>query len=246
MTILAIDSSTEILSVWLLNRSGGGQLGASRDCGLRHGRFLMSMVDSLLTRSGLKLAEIDLIACSAGPGSFTGLRIGMATAKGLAEAIAAHRSPDKPPLVVVPTLEAIAHGVGSEGYVLPVIDGKKGQYYAALFDGTLRVTADLDLPPEQLLPIVAQRTAGSQVVVTGPHAQRFLEAAEHSVPSDNGVANRSSLAPALQLDRNHRSAYARGVAELAEEVFRAGGYALRDRGPTYVRLSDAQKSRRST
>lgn len=231
MTILAIDTSTEILSVAL--RSGSRTLAAYRDAGLRHTPVLMRLVDSLLAEAGVSPSGIDLIATMRGPGSFTGLRIGMATAKGLAAAIAARREDGVAPLVSVPTFDAMAAGLPPAGsIVLPVIDGRKGRFYSACFVGSpgglRRVTSDLDLPPDELVQTARRAAAasglnGAPIVVTGPHARELAAAAE-DVTADPGA----------------RRAWALCLLDAASAWCDAHGYDPPGMGPHYVRASDAE------
>lgn len=85
----------------------------------------LSAVDAALSQAGLELGELDALACATGPGSFTGLRVGIATAQGLAEGRGL-------PVVGVPTLEAYAYAVrGVEGLLCPMIDARKKEVYVA-------------------------------------------------------------------------------------------------------------------
>lgn len=96
--------------------------------GLTHSATLMPMIESMLKNTGMTLAEIDLIAVAAGPGSFTGLRIGVSAAKGLAW------SSDKP-CAGVSTLEAMAYQLsGMEGIICAAMDARRQQVYNALFE----------------------------------------------------------------------------------------------------------------
>ena len=136
MNHLAVDAATEVLSVALRRDrdTASDVLVASRDVGLRHTRRLMTLVHALMDEAELGPIDLDLVSCTRGPGSFTGLRIGMATAKGLAWAVAAARALDRPPLVSVSTLDAMAAAVASTAaLVVPVIDGKKGRFYGAAY-----------------------------------------------------------------------------------------------------------------
>lgn len=233
MNHLAIDSATEILSVAVRCRRGASNdvLVAVRDAGLRHTARLMGLVDALLREAGIAATDLDLVSCTRGPGSFTGLRIGMATAKGLAWAIAGARGSDAPPIVSIPTLDAMAAGVASQAaLVVPVIDGKKGRFYGAGFLAGRRLTADLDLAPGELLAAVRADSAPAEVIVTGPHAQRFAEAC--------GEAG-------LVVDPAARGGWAAPLLRLAEARLEATGYDEVDRGPEYVRGSDAEIARAS-
>lgn len=116
--------------------------------GLTHSATLMPMVESMLKNAGMTLQEMDLIAVAAGPGSFTGLRIGVSAAKGLAWPL------DKP-CAGVSTLEAMAWQlVGMEGVVCAAMDARRQQVYNALFelsDGKpVRLTPDRAISLEEL------------------------------------------------------------------------------------------------
>lgn len=113
-----------------------------------HSVTLLPMAKSLLEHTGISPAQIDYYAVSRGPGSFTGLRIGIAAIKGLA-------FPDNTPCIGVSTPEAIAYGLlGFEGIVIPMMDARCGQVYTALFqgkDGRLtRLSEDEALPLSEL------------------------------------------------------------------------------------------------
>lgn len=147
MKILAIDTSAKAASADLLEDEK--LLGEFyTHSGLTHSQTLMPMVEQLLSCCRVNLADIDVMALSAGPGSFTGLRIGIAAIKGLA-------FPDNTPCIGVSTPEAIAYGLlGFEGIVIPMMDARCGQVYTALFqgkDGCLtRLSEDEALPLSEL------------------------------------------------------------------------------------------------
>jgi tRNA threonylcarbamoyladenosine biosynthesis protein TsaB len=126
MRVLALDTCTRAGSVALLQ--DGALVGAYvLDVTATHSERLLPSIDRLLADAGWKVDGLDLIACAKGPGSFTGLRIGLSTAKGLA--FAAHK-----PLVGVDSLEATALGFGyGATAICPMIDARKRQVFAALF-----------------------------------------------------------------------------------------------------------------
>ena len=126
MMVLGIETSTPIASVALV--SGAGLRGEiTLNIGLTHSEQLLPLVDALLCQARTRLDEVEGIAVAGGPGSFTGLRIGMATAKGLAQG-------RNIPLVGVPTLLALAHTQeGFNGLVSPVMNARKNEVYTALF-----------------------------------------------------------------------------------------------------------------
>lgn len=126
MLVLGIESSTPVASAAIV--SGGGLLGEiTLNIGLTHSEQLLPLIDDLLGQTGISLEKIEGIAVSGGPGSFTGLRIGMATAKGLAQGRGT-------PLVAVPTLLALAYrGFASHELVSPVMNARRDEVYTALF-----------------------------------------------------------------------------------------------------------------
>lgn len=126
MKILAFESSAVSAAVALTDDK---KLIAQsfQNCGLTHSRTLLPMAESLLAGCGISLSEVDAFAVSAGPGSFTGLRIGVSTVKGLA-------FPTNKPCVGVSTLEAMAHNLeGFSQEICCVMDARAGQVYHACF-----------------------------------------------------------------------------------------------------------------
>ena len=127
MLILAFESSAKAASVALC-RDGHLISQYSQCSGLTHSRTLLPMAEDMLKNAELKLQDVDLIAVAHGPGSFTGIRIGVSTVKGLAWA-------GEKPCVGVSTLEAMAwHGLAAGGIVCPVMDARRSQVYNALFE----------------------------------------------------------------------------------------------------------------
>ncbi|MFN3682126.1 MAG: tRNA (adenosine(37)-N6)-threonylcarbamoyltransferase complex dimerization subunit type 1 TsaB, partial [Nitrospira sp.] len=120
------------------------------DVGVRHGLTLLSTIDRMLKQTGLLLTDLDGLACSIGPGSFTGIRVGLATCLGLRMATGL-------PLMVIPTLEAMAFMVqkrtSTASLLCPILPGRSGELYWALFksgeEGQLeRVMQERVGPPE--------------------------------------------------------------------------------------------------
>ena len=139
MKILALETSAKAVSAAV---SENGRILASgyQDTGLTHSRTLMPIVEHILKNTDMKLADMDAIAVAVGPGSFTGIRIGVAAAKGLAFSV------DKP-AVGVSTLAAMARNVAfADGLVVCAMDARRDQVYNANFaaeNGTLtRLTPD--------------------------------------------------------------------------------------------------------
>ncbi len=127
MLILAFESSAKAASAALV-RDGRLLAQSTQVSALTHSRTLLPMAEDLLKNCELKLRDVDLFAVAQGPGSFTGIRIGVSTVKGLAWAS------DKP-CVGVSTLEAMAwHGLAAGGLVCPVMDARRSQVYNAMFE----------------------------------------------------------------------------------------------------------------
>jgi tRNA threonylcarbamoyladenosine biosynthesis protein TsaB len=132
MTILQIETATTACSVAL---AINGQVVAVKELNQRniHAEVITLYIDELLTSSGLTYNDVDAVAVSSGPGSYTGLRIGVSTAKGLCFAM------DKP-LIAIETLAAMAEGMITVGSIsddtllCPMIDARRMEVYTALFD----------------------------------------------------------------------------------------------------------------
>jgi tRNA threonylcarbamoyladenosine biosynthesis protein TsaB len=124
--LLAVETSTLTGAVALLE--GDAVVGESRlNVAVTHGERLLAAVDGLLGAARWRLADVEALAVAVGPGSFTGLRIGVSTVKGLAFATGR-------PVVGVPTLDALAWLLPFAAHpVCPVLDAKKGEVYAALY-----------------------------------------------------------------------------------------------------------------
>lgn len=134
MKLLAIDTTTKVAGVALME---DGLLVCETNLvsGLRHSERLMPLVDDCLKLAGWQPAEIDLVAVVSGPGSFTGIRIGVAAAKGIAEALGR-------PVVAVNTLEALAASFqGFVGVVVPLLDARRAEVFYAVYDGSLNELA---------------------------------------------------------------------------------------------------------
>jgi tRNA threonylcarbamoyladenosine biosynthesis protein TsaB len=127
MRVLAIDTSTMLGGVAVMDDLSGLIVEIRLNVKSTYSEKLMTTVDYVLKKSGYKLSDIDFFAVSTGPGSFTGLRIGLSTVKGFAYATGK-------PIVSVPTLEALAYNFPFCLYpVCTLLDARKKEVYAALF-----------------------------------------------------------------------------------------------------------------
>ena len=196
--------------------------------GLTHSRTLLPMAEQLLRGCGVELREVDIFAVAAGPGSFTGLRIGVSACKGLAWAL------DKP-CAKVSTLEAMAWNLAVlPGGLCPVMDARRSQVYNALFssDGERiqRLSPDRAISLEELEEEL-KRAAQPQILM-GDGAQLCYD---YFAP--RGL-------PVRMAPPNLRFQSAWGVARAALDQARAGELiSARDLTPEYHRLSQAERER---
>ena len=223
MLILAFESSARAASVALVQ--DGSLISQYSQCSaLTHSRTLLPMAEDMLKNAELKIADVDLFAVAHGPGSFTGIRIGVSTVKGLAWA-------SGKPCVGVSTLEAMAwHALAAGGYVCPVMDARRQQVYNALFeirDGKpVRLTEDRPIALEELAPQVL--ALGAPVFLVGDGAAitaKYFESV--------GIPFRTA-------PENLRWQSAWGVAMAAMD--KTPGTAD-DLLPVYLRLSQAERER---
>ncbi|MBR3290422.1 MAG: tRNA (adenosine(37)-N6)-threonylcarbamoyltransferase complex dimerization subunit type 1 TsaB, partial [Clostridia bacterium] len=149
MKLLAVEASATSASC-CVTENGRVLSQAAVHTKLTHSQTLMPMIESVLRCAALHMNDIDRLAVAVGPGSFTGIRIGVAAVKGLA-------FPRKLPCAAVSTLEAMAamtDGLPFDGLICPVMDARCRQVYTALFDHSggicSRLTPDSALPIDEL------------------------------------------------------------------------------------------------
>lgn len=223
MLILAFESSARAASVALVE--DGRLISQYSQCsGLTHSRTLLPMAEDMLKNAELSLDKVDLFAVAHGPGSFTGIRIGVSTVKGLAWAA------DKP-CVGVSTLEAMAwHGLAAGGLVCPVMDARRSQVYNALFQvengKPVRLCEDRPIALSQLAEELRALNAPAFLIGDGAElAEKYLR--EQAIPC--------TVAP-----ENLRWQSAWGVAMAAIDKTPGNADALL---PVYLRLSQAERER---
>jgi tRNA threonylcarbamoyladenosine biosynthesis protein TsaB len=188
-----------------------------------HAERVMTSIDWLLKASNLSINDIDAFAVSIGPGSFTGLRIGLSTVKGLAYAA-------KRPIVPVLTLDAFARMFRFSAYpVCPMLDARKNEVYAALYrwenGECVKIMPETAIAPAKLLKEIKGRT-----IFTGEGANIYKELIEEALRGDAIFSPPSAMSPS-----------AASVAEIAFEKFREGVTAdPASLTPFYMRRSEAE------
>ena len=226
--LLAVEAATRATSVALV-RDGEllGELAGPAEQDVAES--LLGIVDALLGDVGCRADEIDGFAVSIGPGSFTSLRIGIATVKGLAFG-RAHRA------VGVPTLEALALGTQGAGSVVPLLDARRGEFYAAAYasgepgaDGRLEVRLEAGVyRPEE----IADALSGP-IVLVGEGVPLCGDAirAAHDAPVDL-VTPPAGLPSASRVARLGASMLESGLAVHAADLV-----------PEYLRRAEAEVKR---
>lgn len=194
--ILNIETATEVCSVCFAKNNEVIAL-RERFEGKTHAKLLTVFIDELLKENDLKISDFDAIAVSMGPGSYTGLRIGVSTAKGLAYAAGL-------PLIAVSTLQSLALGVAlqkkaefSEGtWICPMIDARRMEVYTAFFDmgnnEKSKISADI-IDENSYLEVLNKR----QVVFCGNGSAKCKENIAHknALFIDDIVCSASYMAP---------------------------------------------------
>ena len=136
-TILNIETTTTNCSVSLSKQGETLVLKEDYSANYSHAESLHVFIDDVLKSSQMELSDIDAIAVSKGPGSYTGLRIGVSAAKGLCYAL------DKP-LISVSTLESLSHQVQiSDGIIVPMLDARRMEFYSAVFNSEHQIIRDI-------------------------------------------------------------------------------------------------------
>ena len=156
MNYIAVDTSGKHLTV-IVAKDGKTYKLFEKDCGVKHSSALMPALERLLSEAEFDIKDADFIACAVGAGSFTGIRIGVATVKALCFAY-------KKPALSITSFDSIAYNVkgGVKGKILPVIDAGHGGYYACGYDENMKV----DIPPSylpeaEILRLKKDRTAAA-------------------------------------------------------------------------------------
>ena len=228
MKILALDSSGIVASVAVVEDD---TLLAEYTVNYKktHSQTLLPMLDEIVKMTELELESVDAIAVAAGPGSFTGLRIGSATAKGLGLAL-------KKPLVAVPTVDALAYNLyDAQGLICPIMDARRKQVYTGIYrfeeHQLMTLKEQWAAPIEELLEELNQR--GEMVIFLGDGVPVFREliAEKLQVPY--------SFAPAYMNRQRAAVVGSLGICYYREGKFETAA----EHKPDYLRISQAERER---
>ncbi|MGE5380136.1 MAG: tRNA (adenosine(37)-N6)-threonylcarbamoyltransferase complex dimerization subunit type 1 TsaB [Methylocystaceae bacterium] len=230
MPLLAIDGATPVASAALID---GGVIKGEiyNQQGTGHAQTLMVMVDQLLEMTETTLQDLQVLAVTAGPGSFTGLRIGLATAQGLAMALSL-------PLIAVSTLEVLAAPLAlTPALLVPVLNARKGEVYTRVYsgglDGITPIGNEKAAAPEALCSEIRELSAAtghSMVALTGDGVQPYQEIWERELGD--------MLVPVPAYQARPRAGV---LADLAARLFEQGRFIdPLDVRPSYLRLSEAE------
>ncbi len=219
MNILSLDTSTQTLSIALQTDNSYEERLISGN--FSHSEDLLSEIESILSRAGLMLKDLKLLIVTKGPGSFTGLRVGMASLKGISSAL-------NIPIVSIPTLLCIENAAGLyKGAIISVIDAKKKKFYLRMSCNGNVIAEDRDGNAEDLLPYLK---GYYEVLVTGPDAEIFSEKLK-------AITDITVLTDTLSPRNLSRSLIKLGLEKLEKEGADDIG-----EGPLYIRRSDAEEA----
>lgn len=227
MKILGIDSSSLVASAAIVTDD---ILTAEYTVNFKktHSQTLLPMIDEIVTMTETDLNEIDAIAVSGGPGSFTGLRIGSATAKGLGLAL-------KKPLIHVPTVDALAWNLwGAADLVCPIMDAKRNQVYTGIYRMKNGLEALKEQCPMDMRALMEElNSMGEPVIFLGD-----------GVPVYEPVIREMAEIPVSYAPAHMNRQRAAAVASLGAIYCRQGRTeTAAEHGPDYLRKSQAERER---
>ena len=228
MKILALDSSGLVASVAVVEDDN---LIAEYTVNYKktHSQTLLPMLDEIVKMTELDLDTIDAVAVAAGPGSFTGLRIGSATAKGLGLAL-------KKPLIGVPTLEGLAYNLyNTKGLICPLMDARRNQVYTGIYEfdhSQFRTVKEQTATAiEKIMEEINK--IGKEVTFLGDGVKVY-----------QGVIEQLCSVPYTFAPPHVNKQRAGAIAALAKEYLKQGKTEdPKDHKPEYLRLSQAERGR---
>lgn len=228
MKILALDSSGIVASVAIVEDDA---LIAEYTVNYKktHSQTLLPMLDELVKMTELDLQTIDAIAVSAGPGSFTGLRIGSATAKGLGLAL-------KKPLISIPTVQALAYNLyDTEGLICPIMDARRNQVYTGIYQ----------YENHQLVTVEDQMAVSiGELLEKLNHYEKKVIFLGDGVPVFRTVIEESLQVPYSFAPAHMNKQRAGAVAALGLQYYLEGKLQTAvEHAPDYLRVSQAERER---
>ena len=229
MKIIAIDSSGLVATVAVASEDS---LIAEYTVNFKktHSQTLLPMLDEICKMIGLSMDEVDAIAVAGGPGSFTGLRIGSATAKGLAFAI-------NKPIISVPTVDALSmNGWGIDGLIVPIMDARRNQVYTGFyeFDEEGNHVVVKEQFAEDIVKVIEElNDKGKRVLFLGD-----------AVPVYEDIIRENMKVPFKFAPIHMNRQRAGALATLAIKYYEQGKYEDgAEHSPTYLRMSQAERER---
>lgn len=227
MNILGIDSSGMVASVAIVS-DDVVIAEYTMNHKKTHSETLLPMIDEIVKTSEMKLEDLDAIAIASGPGSFTGLRIGAATAKGLALAI------DKP-IVPVKTCEGLAYNMwGADGLVCPIIDARRNQVYTGLYQVQGNVEVVMEQTPMDIHELI-------EYINKAAHTVTFLG---DGVPIYEETIWLETKVPCKMAPANMNRQRGASIAAYGTTLYKEGKYINADDfAPDYLRKSQAERVR---
>ncbi len=239
LKVLALDSSGLVASVALVEDDGQeSTLRAEYTVNYKktHSQTLLPMLDEIVTMTEFDLECVDAIAVAAGPGSFTGLRIGSATAKGLGLAL-------QKPLAAVPTLDALAYNLyGTEKLICPLMDARRNQVYTGVYEFQGKRLNCLEPPAAMDIAQIAEKLCERKrdVIFLGDGVPVYRGRLTEVLLAELSAAGRChDFAPA-HLNGQRAGA----VGTLALQYLREGKIqTAAEHQPDYLRLSQAERER---
>ncbi len=234
MKILGIESASMVASAAIVE---DGRLIAEYtvDHKKTHSQTLLPMIDEIVRMTETDMGEIDGIAVSAGPGSFTGLRIGSTTAKGLGLAL-------NKPLLHIPTLDAMAWQLwGCDGLVCPIMDARRGQVYGGAYDCASGETPRAVIPAAAVDLTEFLQSAQKQVTDGAAPGKRLIFLGD-GVPVGKEVIERTLTCPYAFAPAHLNRQRAAAVAALGETYLKNGRTeTAEEHVPDYFRVSQAER-----
>lgn len=222
MKALAIDSAVTCISLAACNQQKKSSI--TLDIGMRQSEKIIPAIEYVLEQVELDASQLDFIALSGGPGSFTGLRLGFAAAKGLQLSTGC-------PVYSIPTLKAQAEPFSSwPGIVISVIDAKKDRFYIQIFSQGKEVTGALDIGVED---IAKDLSVDSHILIVGPDKQLLFDRLREYNPQLH-----------ICLFQNLSSSLTDALFSMALKAHENGGKNLEPyEGPIYLRKSEAEENK---